>query len=42
MIGSSNDENNFLHQLLLTNKKVSKICKAFANGFSANRKLCVK
>ena len=36
MIGSSNDETNFLHKLLVTNTQVSKICKAFANGSSAN------
>ena len=38
MIGSSNDETNFPHKLLLTDTKVSKICKAFANGSSANIK----
>ena len=32
MIGNSNDETNFPHQLLLTDTQVSKICKAFANG----------
>ena len=37
--GDSNDENNFPHKLLLTNTQVSKICKAFANGSSANIKL---
>ena len=36
MIGSSNDETNFLHKLLVTNTQVSKICKAFANVSSAN------
>ena len=36
--GDSNDENNFPHKLLLTNTKVSKICKAFANGASTNIK----
>ena len=35
-IGSSNDKTNFPHKLLLTNTQVSKICKAFANGWSAN------
>ena len=35
--GDSNDENNFPHKLLLT--QVSKLCKAFANGSSANMKL---
>ena len=39
LIGSSNDENNFLHTLILPNTHVSKICKAFANGSSANIKL---
>ena len=32
LIGSSYDENNFPHKLLLTNTQASKICKAFANG----------
>ena len=27
-----NDENNFLHKLLLTNTQVSRLCKAFASG----------
>ena len=34
-----NDKNNFLHKLLLTNTQVLKLCKAFANGSSANMKL---
>ena len=34
--GDSNDENNFSHKLLLTNAQISKLCKAFANGSSAN------
>ena len=38
-VGESSDENNFLHKLLLTNPQVSKLCKAFANGSSANIKL---
>ena len=38
-VGGSNDENNFLHKLLLTNTQVSKLCKAFANSSSANVKL---
>ena len=38
MIGSSNDETNFTHTLLLTNTQVSKIRKTFANGSSANIK----
>ena len=36
VVGDSNDENNFPHKLLQTNKQVSKLCKAFANGSSAN------
>ena len=36
VVGDSNDENNFPHKLLLTNAQVSKLCKAFANGSSAN------
>ena len=39
VVGDSNDENNFPHNLLLTNTQVSKLCKAFANGSSANTKL---
>ena len=38
MIGDSNDENNFRHKLLLTNTKVLRICKVFANGSLANTK----
>ena len=39
IIGDSNDENNFLHKLLLPNTQVSRLCKAFANNSSANIKL---
>ena len=39
VVGDSNDENNFLHKLLLTNTQVSKLRKAFANNSSANTKL---
>ena len=39
IIGDSNDENNFPHKLLLTNTHVSRLCKAFSNGSSANIKL---
>ena len=39
MIGNSDDENNFVHKLLLTNRHVAKLCKAFANNSSANIKL---
>ena len=38
LIGNYNDETNFPHELLLTNKQVSKIRKAFANHSSANIK----
>ena len=37
--GDSNDENNFPHNLLLTNTQVSRFRKAFVNGSSANIKL---
>ena len=39
MIRDSNDEINFTHKLLLTDKQVSRFCKAFANGSSAKIKL---
>ena len=39
VVSDSNDENNFLHKLLLTNTQVSRLCKAFANNASANIKL---
>ena len=32
MIGDSNDKGNFPHELLLTNRLVSSICKAFSNN----------
>ena len=35
-VGDSNDENNFLHKLLLINAQVSNLCKAFATISSAN------
>ena len=35
VIGNSNSEYNFLHKLLLTNAKVSRLRKGFANGSSA-------
>ena len=37
MIGNSNDEIKIPHKLLSTDTQVSKICKAFANGLSANK-----
>ena len=39
MIGGSNDETNFTHELLLTDRQVSSIRKAFANNSSADIKL---
>ena len=39
IVGEPNDENNFLHKLLLTNTRVSKLHKAFAKGSSANIRL---
>ena len=39
MVGDSNDETNFPHKLLLTNKQISRTCKAFANSSSANIKI---
>ena len=39
IVGGSNDKDNFLHKLLLTNTQVSKLRKAFANNSSANIKL---
>ena len=38
MIGDSNDKTNFPHELLLTNRQVSSICKAFANISSVDIK----
>ena len=37
MIG--NNENNFSHELLLTDRQVSNLCKSFANNSSADVKL---
>ena len=39
MIGNSNDEANFPHKLLWTNRKVANLCKAFENYLSADIKL---
>ena len=36
---NSNDENSFLHKLLLTNTQVSRLGNVFANGSLANIKL---
>ena len=38
MIGDSNDKRNFSHELLLTNRPVSSIRKAFANNSSVDIK----
>ena len=38
VVGDSNDENNFPHNLLLTNTQVSRLGKAFENNSSANIK----
>ena len=38
VIGDSNDETNFLHELL-TDTQVLRLCEPFANGSSANIKL---
>ena len=38
IIGSSDDETNFPHKLLLTNRKVANICKVFANNSSSDVK----
>ena len=39
VFGDFDDENNFLHKLLLTNTQVPKLHKTFANDLSAKRKL---
>ena len=39
MIGNSNDETNFPHELLLTNRQVVNLRKAFVNNSSADIKL---
>ena len=38
VVGDSNNENNFLHKLLLTNTQVFKLHKVFLNNSSANTK----
>ena len=38
MIGNSDDEANFPHKLLLTNRQVANICKAFAKHTSTDIK----
>ena len=39
MIGNSDDETNFPYKLLLTNRHVATLCKAFDNNTSADLKL---
>ena len=39
MIGKSDDETNFLHKLLLTNRQVENLGKPFSNYFSIGIKL---
>ena len=39
MIGNSNDETNFLNELLLTNRQIANLRKAFANNSSTDIKL---
>ena len=39
MVGNSNDNINFLHELLLTNRQVAEIRKAFCNHSSTDIKL---
>ena len=39
MIGNSDDEINFRHKLLLTNRRLANLRKAFANHTSADIKL---
>ena len=39
MVGDSNDNTNFPHELLLTNRQVANIRKAFANHSSIDIKL---
>ena len=39
VVGDFNDENNFPHELLLTNMQVSRLHEDFTNGSSANIKL---
>ena len=36
MIGNSDDETNFPHELLLNNRQVANLRKAFANNLSTN------
>ena len=38
MIGDSDDETNFPHEVLLTDRQASSICKAFSNNSSIDMK----
>ena len=38
VVGNSNDNTNFLHKLLFTDRQVANIRKAFANNFSTDAK----
>ena len=38
VVGDSNEENNFMHKLLLTNTQISELRKDFVNGSLANIK----
>ena len=42
MIGNSDDETNFPHKLLLTNRQVANLRKTFANYLSTDIKLSKK
>ena len=37
MIGNSDDETNFPHKLLLTNRQVANLCKVFANHINCQK-----
>ena len=39
IIGSFDDDTNFPHKLLLTNRQVANLCKVFANSSSTDIKL---
>ena len=39
MVGNSDNETNFPHKLLLTNRQVANICKLFENNLSTDIKL---
>ena len=39
MIGNSNDQTNFPHKLLITNRQIANFHQAFVNNWSADIKL---